>query len=169
MSSADSHISLANKNQSVLTHLAVDLEKYSEWVATVAFYKALHIVESVFVAKGVGNTSNHVDRLLKLKRDRRFHHIFEHYRPMWVASQIARYLEDPAGPTAYSSFRDYLRPDEVMKQIVRHRLRQVEASALRLCPELASKLQTWPADGRPDSAGNARGQGSIKAAGDPGS
>ena len=143
MSSAESHIALANKNQAVLRHLSSDLDSYSEWVATVAFYKALHIVESVFVEIGVGNASDHGDRLKKLKAGRRFDHIFKHYRPMWVASTVARYLEDPSDQTPYSSFQDYLRPEQVMKDIVCHRLRQVEKSALKLCPKFEGRLHVW--------------------------
>ena len=34
------HVALANRNHDTLYHLLKDPEKYSEWIATVAFYKA---------------------------------------------------------------------------------------------------------------------------------
>jgi hypothetical protein len=49
MATEADHIALANKNHDVLLHLLNDVERFPEWVAVAAFYKAVQIVEAVFV------------------------------------------------------------------------------------------------------------------------
>ncbi len=43
------HLSLANKNHQALQCLMADSQKHSEWIATVAYYKAAQVVEAVLV------------------------------------------------------------------------------------------------------------------------
>lgn len=60
------HVALANRNHDTLYHLLEDPEKYSEWIATVAFYKALQVVEAMF-AKTSRSKHDHSGRHDSLK------------------------------------------------------------------------------------------------------
>ncbi|MEQ1891016.1 MAG: hypothetical protein ABL998_00600 [Planctomycetota bacterium] len=132
MAKASDHIQLANRNQEALAFLLEADSRFPEWVTTVAFYKAVHVVEAVFVANDLDASTEHKDRLRKLKSDRRFGKIYEHFRPLFNASLIARYLIDPEGRSkTYRTFSDYLPADKVSAEMVRHRLHQVEESAVK--------------------------------------
>ena len=48
MSTESEHIALANRDQATLEYLLLDPPKCSEWIAAVAFYKSLHVVEAIF-------------------------------------------------------------------------------------------------------------------------
>ena len=49
MATEADHIALANKNHDVLLYLMKDVRRFPEWVSVAAFYKAVQIVEAVFV------------------------------------------------------------------------------------------------------------------------
>jgi hypothetical protein len=55
---------------------------------TVAFYKALHLVEVLFATKG-HHSDNHRDRHDNLKRD--WQDVWREYRPLYTLSRRARY------------------------------------------------------------------------------
>jgi len=131
MPSKEAHLQLAERNQHVLDYLLAEPQKCAEWIATVAFYKALHLVEALFAHHGLGHSHNHEDRDHRLKADRRYHHIYKHYRPLWAASIVARYLCDPQG-RQFSRFHDYLTPQHLQSQLLDHRLQQVEKSVHKL-------------------------------------
>src|SRR5258708_2128241 len=119
MASEDSHIAVANRNHAALTHLCADVNKFGPWVVTVAFYKALHVVEAVFANdRDIGHTHDHGDRELRLKRTRKYENIYKHYAPMMRASLVARYLEH--GSTAVSSFYEYMKPEQIGPEILFH-------------------------------------------------
>lgn len=130
------HIRLANRNLAAMEHLCSDHESYCEWITTTAFYRALQVVEAVFAAQGMHGTS-HRRRADLLKKDRRFSHIWRHYRPLQSASTIARYLHDTETNGSYSSFADYMSPEDVIPDLVSHRLNQVEKSAAKFLSERA--------------------------------
>jgi hypothetical protein len=138
---ASDHLHLANRNQEALDFLIREDARFPEWVATVAFYKAVHVVESVFVVQGIEASTDHWERLNQLKRDRRFAKMHEHFRPLFNASLIARYLSDVDG-TGFKTFVDYIPADQVKAKLVRHRLHQLEESGVKfLTRELADKLE----------------------------
>lgn len=129
MPSEEAHLKLASRNQATIDHLLCDVPKFSEWITTIAFYKAVHLVEAVFSRDpNIRHTHDHKTRELQLKKTKKYAHLWKHYRPLWTASLIARYLEDLGG-TAHSSFSDYLSPEKVQDEILNHRLKQVENSA----------------------------------------
>lgn len=110
------HIALANRNQNVLDYLMGDLDRCAEWVATVAFYKALHVVEAIFADDpDVQHTANHRDRLNVMKRDPQYRPLFPTYRVLWQVSLIARYLEHAnAGVVqGFARFEDYMPTDDI--------------------------------------------------------
>ena len=115
MSSEAEHIAIANRNQAVLEYLLHGPATCAEWVAVVAFYKALHVVEAIFSRDStIGHIHNHHTRLDKLKREKQYKKLFSSYRVLWSAAIVARYLEDRSPTTGagagrlYSRFQDYM-------------------------------------------------------------
>ncbi len=131
MASKEAHLALANRNQAVLEYLLQQPDCCAEWIVTVAFYKALHLVEALFAHDGKGHGHSHEQRDRMLKGEPRYRHIYKHYRPLWAASVVARYLENPWGDS-FRSFADYLSPQDVQQKMVGHHLRQIERSVERL-------------------------------------
>jgi len=139
MPSEQARVELAVRNQAALDHLASDPEKYCEWIATIAFYKALQVVEAVFTHDpDQQHGDNHGRRHGILKGKKCYSHIWKYYRPLWSASAIARYLRAPEGPH-FSSFSQYMAPDQVYPLLVGHYLHQVQMSARQFLSEDAQK------------------------------
>jgi hypothetical protein len=127
------HIALANKNQLTLSHLTEDVENHPEWVATIAFYKALQLVEALFVFLDGNNCHGHQVRNRKLNEPR-FRAVNRQYKPLFRASMIARYLHDNEQNIGYCSFNDFLTSDQVQSEILNKRLRNLEQAVLQLLP-----------------------------------
>lgn len=134
MADSSVHIRAANRNQMTIDHLCGNLESHSAWIATVAFYKALHLVEAAFASdQDVRHTTDHGSRNQVLKTTQKYKNIWKHYRPLSSAAQIARYL--CGNGRDYKSFDDYLSANEVCNEILFHRLKQVENSVKQLLGE----------------------------------
>jgi hypothetical protein len=133
MASELEHITLANRNHDMLIHLLGHLDKYPEWVTTVAFYKAVHVVEALFANDLRQHSMSHTDREKRLKHPK-FQAIFKNYKPLLDASRIARYLSGPKSG-GYCRFSDYLDADGVANKLVKKRLYGVEQNALRYLGE----------------------------------
>jgi hypothetical protein len=89
------HTDKAKQNQDFLS--TIDPVRFPDWVVTVAFYKALHLVEMVFACKGK-HSSNHRNRHDVLKTS--FQDIWRHYLPLYSLSRRARYkLRSISKPT----------------------------------------------------------------------
>jgi len=129
--SRQDHLNLADHNQRVIDFLLTSPEPFPDWVTTVAFYKAVHLVEAVFESDGIGHSGDHKRRAALLKSERRYDMLSHHYRPLKNASEIARYLQAEEG-TAYRTFTDFLPPEKVKTEILGHRLNQLEQSARKL-------------------------------------
>lgn len=140
------HINLAVKNQRAINHLLPARKDHPEWVATIAFYKAVHVVEAMFFQDPtIRHTSDHPTRNRHLKTQRRYSHIWHHYRRLFAASLVARYLQDEQH-AGYSTFSDYLSSDDVVSSLLNDHLHQVEKSALgRLPQKLRDALRAQPA------------------------
>jgi hypothetical protein len=135
MATEADHIALANKNHDVLLHLLENAERFPEWIAVTAFYKAVQIIEAVFVHKDGRCCHGHQKRLDVLK-GRGYQYLHKHYRALWSASSIARYLVDAgAAPGTYSKFSDYMSSDQVVALLVKKRLYGVECEAIGLLGE----------------------------------
>lgn len=140
MPSDFNHIRIANKFQTTINFLLTQKEQHAEWITTIAFYKALHIIEAVFYnQKSIRHGHNHEDREQYLKRDNKFKNIFKHYRPLWAASTVARYLEDQSRKKDYGTFHDYLPIENIEPEILNHRLRQIEKTAKKFLSKKASQ------------------------------
>lgn len=127
MSSEADHISLANRNHALLLHLLTN-GAYDDWAITVAFYKAIHVVEAVFANDRNFHSTSHFDRENQLKLPK-FKHISRDFSHLSTLSRIARYLGDQAGHV--KSFSDVADAAKV-RHIIKTRLYGVEQKSLHL-------------------------------------
>lgn len=146
MATEAAHIALANKNHDVLIHLIKDVDRFPEWVTVVAFYKAVQIIDAAFEHTH-GQCCHGHPRRLEMLKSRGYRELHKHYRALWSASSVARYLYDNAEHSTYSCFTDYLSADAVREKIVKKRLSNVEGHALKLLgDDLANALKRVPVD-----------------------
>jgi hypothetical protein len=147
------HISLANKNHDTLVYLVKSGEAHAEWIATIAFYKGVHIVEAVYANHLNAHSFSHDDRIHRLKLPI-FGDMFRAYRPLYAASLVARYLEDSSSrkfddkptPTAkYRSFSDYRSPEAVVNKLLKKRLQTLEQHSVKFlsgpCREMLKRIE----------------------------
>jgi len=123
--SEQAHVEVAQANQTTLEYLLCNVAAHSPWVATVAFYKALHVAEAVFAGNlEIGHCADHEtrNRTLKVK----YQDMWRHYRCLWSLSRLARYLAD--GQKQITSFYSYMRPESVKEVAVAH-LKGVQRTA----------------------------------------
>lgn len=120
------YLAAAQRDQKVIDYLLGGPADFSEWITTIAFYKALHLVEALFAHDGKWHKKSHVSRESLLKATTRYSHIYEHYRPLWNASMVARYL------LGESIFSNYLSPEKVRSELLNHRLTKIEKSVFKL-------------------------------------
>lgn len=133
MPSQSAHLELARHNQDLIDHLMKDPHRFPDWVTTVAFYRALHLVEAVFAQdSAIKHGGDHGSRQRHLKSNRRYAAIYKAYHPLWTASIVARYLENRESGSDVSSFGEYLTADQVNATILNHYLRKVESSVEQL-------------------------------------
>jgi hypothetical protein len=149
MPDESAQLELANHNQELLAALLPRIDRFSDWVATVAFYKALHVVEAVFANdRNVQHGRDHDHREHCLKANPRYRKIYGHYRPLLAVSKRARYLHD--GMTRFS---DSFTPEDVVREVLRHDLHQVEVSAAKFLkhPERLVRVGSLWESPSPDS------------------
>ena len=142
MPNETTHLAIANHNQQLIELLLPHINDYADWITTVAFYKALHIVEAVLSNDNtIRHGIDHQSRENILKRNSKYKHIYTYYRPLYAASLVARYLSD-----GYSSFSDYLSPTDVRAKVLGHYLHQIEQSSQRFLrnPASLSRVQLSP-------------------------
>lgn len=128
------HIALANRNHDAIETLLAAQSEHPEWVAGIAFYKALHIVEATFAHRGLGHSNGHLRRLEILQDARNgYQAIFRHYKRLLEASEIARYLSSrfdgdiPGGP--FTSFTQYRSMENVREKLLKESLMNIEQHA----------------------------------------
>lgn len=131
MPSQQDHLLLADHNQQAIEYLLKADPGFPDWITTVAFYKAVHLVEAVLAHDSGTHSGDHVRRSQYLKTNNRYKQLHLHYGPLKRASEIARYLQDASG-TSYKSFADYLTLEAVNREMLKHRLHQIELSARHL-------------------------------------
>jgi len=130
--SKEDHQELADHNQDLIDHLVKSGNSFADWVCTVAFYKALHVVEAVFDHIQSYHAYDHSSREEALKRENRYSKICTHYLALKEASQIARYLKTYSGKAHHHRFSDYLSMDGVKTDILAAQLAPLETSAAKL-------------------------------------
>lgn len=145
MATEASHIALANRNHDALCVLLAANDEHPEWVATIAFYKALQIVEAAFATVGIGHGCGHSKRL-EILQDKKngFTNFCKHYEALLEASEVARYLGSrPVPPSttgdSYSSFSSYMTMADVKTVLLQKRLMNVEMHARGSLSETAKE------------------------------
>ena len=111
-------------------HLVNDVDRFPEWVATISFYKAVHVIEAVFANTLNKHSMSHDDRRQTLKT-LQFKKIFNPYDRLLNASRVARYLEDKSTESNYSEFTDYMTSETVKNKLVKKYLRFVEQESIK--------------------------------------
>ena len=126
MPNEQAHIELANRNKATLRHLLADKAAHAEWIATVAFYRAVHLVEAIFAIKG-GHGGDHGKRHDRLKKA--YPNLWGSYRLLWSLSTIARYMKQPQefGGKEYTSFLGYLNGQDVQTVVADNLLLTLES------------------------------------------
>lgn len=132
MANEATHIHQANRNQAVLSDLLSSPSPPWDWIATIAFYKAVHMVEAVFSRNESppdDNSVNHKSRNHVLKL--RYPNIWRHYYYLFRASLVARYLEygDKGDTYAYATFSSFMSDDQVEEGLLGIDLTRVEREA----------------------------------------
>ena len=118
-----------------LRYLIDDAERFPEWLTTVAFYKAVQVIEAVFRMQRGRNCHDHPSRLRALKNPPFPPSLFKNFRVLWSASTVARYLHDNSHDTPYSTFTDYMPANQVVEKVIKKRLIPVEQIALAFLSE----------------------------------
>jgi hypothetical protein len=113
MATEAAHLSKAESNQRFLDTIS---DEFADWLAIVAFYKAVHLVEAMFARQGAPSHS-HFHRNQRLKRH--FPMIWKHFRPLFDASKLVR----------YSDHR--ISAPEIRRELIAKRLRAVETLVRR--------------------------------------
>lgn len=136
MPSKAAHLHAAKMNQRTIEFLwNSNNDEHLPWVVTVAFYKALHVVEAVLALEPSGEQQHfdsHETRNRMLKRTRKFQKIYELYIQLYQQSQIARYLTNDVASSQPFDFAKYLPRKKVEELVLNHWLRQIQNSASRL-------------------------------------
>ena len=126
-----SHITLANRCQQAMLQLLEAQPVITEWVATIAFYKALHVIEAVFFHDPeIVHGGDHGLREKHLNRNRRYRAIHMNYQLLLEASMVARYLVCKA--PGVTSFNQYMSLEAVRQKLIAERLHRIECEALKL-------------------------------------
>ena len=138
MASEAEHIDLANSNQRLIDHL-ISENAFHDWLATVAFYKAIHVVEAVFANNLHCHSHSHADREDRLKRTTRYRAIFLNYSHLLTESRTFRYLLRPI---------NRLTIEIVKSKLIYKRLYAVEQNSLPFLSDTAKgtliKIQPPP-------------------------
>jgi hypothetical protein len=131
MPNTASHLAVAGRNGDLIQHLTQTKDRHSEWLAVVAFYKALHLVDAMlFCDHPCKHGGDHTERARILKVTQKYQNIYRNFRPLSAASCVARYLATDG--REYSAFAAYLSPDQVMAVLINHHLKQVEDRVTRI-------------------------------------
>ena len=133
MPSKEDHLHLAQHNAETIAHLLPDCDRFPDWITTIAFYQALHLVEALFAQDHpVEHGRDHQIRGAVLKKENRYKAIHVHYSALKEASSVARYLSAGKSEEPFKNFSDYLTPELVESKILGHRLHQLKQSVTKL-------------------------------------
>ncbi len=112
------HARQAASNGEFLLHAKLCNPPKLDWLVTVAFYEAIHLVEEVFAVEdpASGHSTSHGDRWDRLVRDPKFSGLRRHYNRLREASRIARYLtHDGKGDfTCFEQYADQPTVDDLL-------------------------------------------------------
>lgn len=87
MANEQAHRLKADQNRDFLRTIG---DGYADWLAVVAFYRAVHLVEAVFARDSIHST-DHNGRNNLLKRS--YKPLWAEFKPLFDSSRLARYSE----------------------------------------------------------------------------
>ena len=147
------HLRLANSNQTLIDHL-ISENIFKDWLITVAFYKAVHVVEAVFAEDLNVHSSGHSGRERLLDIHTKYRSMHKDYSHLLQESRIARYLLAP--PTRITI-------EEVKSKLIYKRLYGVEQNALQFLSAAGKALLVKkPARAQPQAAGRTKGASTLE-------
>lgn len=120
MTALEKHIQQWMHNRSFLSTISL---KYPDWIVTVAFYVALHAVDSLLTHDKVERITNHEARNDVITRTNKYSKIKSKYLPLYDLSRTVRYLADPSS---------WVRPEDLEKYVIREFLSPIEKSVQNL-------------------------------------
>ena len=132
MPSKSEHLDVARENVAAMRHLHGAGDRFARWMTTTVFYAAVHVVEAVFAEIEGSHSENHHERNARLRGDRRYRNLWQHYKRLLRESMIARYLESDHPRANVDDFRT---AEAVIRELHGHHLKQIVASAGRLIGE----------------------------------
>ena len=154
MADAAAHWAFANRTQTTINHLCLDVRSHAPWIATCAFYKALHVVEALFASDPqIEHTSDHGRRFETLKRTAGYETILRPYMKLASAANIARYLGDSNRDVG--AFEEVYSEGVLTTRLLLGNLHDLEVAATRRlgsARQLASIRQIIPILEAPDRA-----------------
>ncbi len=128
MASAHEHLAKWRHNRQFLNTIQQDC--YADWMVTVAFYAAVHCVESLLAKDKISHGMTHEGRNDCLKRNNRYKKIWENFRPLYEASMVARYLCHNG--KSCPSFDQWMNVDDIKKLLIAKNLCEIEKSVRKL-------------------------------------
>ncbi len=106
-------------NRDLLTKLPAS---HYDWVVAVAFYAALHAVETLFAEDGVQAVSNHGDRFAALRQNKSYDKIHDSYHQLYDLAYTTRYSAEPGR---------WIRFEDVESRVLNGLLLSIERSVAR--------------------------------------
>lgn len=136
MAGPNAHLSKAVHNIKTIAFLFTGTNK-KDWIATVAFYAALHIVDAVLYHnnRGLqrhGQTHNYRERLVKYNP--KFQHMWTFYWSLHNESVVARYLQLERTPIDTHIDFDVRMPDDKLGPFLKAKLGGLIQSTEGLLP-----------------------------------
>lgn len=104
------HKSKYDENKYIIdTVLNEKNRRHSDWVATVCFYAALHLVEMQLAFEGI-HSKNHIERETNMQQSKKIpDYVLSRYKHMYTTSILARYGAGSVSPTCANQMRSYLK------------------------------------------------------------
>jgi len=90
MPDKNAHRRQVQHNQEFIDFLNLDSTKYLDWVVTVAFHVAIHLVEQHLAQYGI-DSPNHADRWLYMERCKSLKPVYQDTRWLYDQSRDCRY------------------------------------------------------------------------------
>jgi len=125
MPSLQAHLRLAQKNRDLLDRLLPEISQFSEWITTIAFYRAIHLVEAMFAIEGIHHFTHEQRESRMGQNPRKYGMLYRNYHILSTASKHARYLGTSVRDSV-TSFDAYISFTRVKRELIETNLLAVE-------------------------------------------
>jgi len=116
---SNAHLDQWKHNRSFLRSIPGE---YPDWIVTVAFYTALHVIDAL-LAKEARTITDHKTRNEVLRKTNRYEKIWRAYQPLYGLSRTVRYLADPT---------QWVPIDKIKPNVFNDYLYRIEESVFKL-------------------------------------